>query len=53
LRLPIVRLTAPDVPAPFSPELERLLYPTADAIAAAARKLCSDRREVRALRMPR
>jgi acetoin:2,6-dichlorophenolindophenol oxidoreductase subunit beta len=39
LKGPIVRLTAPDVPVPFSPQLERLMYPTADAIAAAARKL--------------
>src|SRR3569833_2292429 len=38
LRGPIVRLTAPDVPVPFSPALERLLYPTADRIAEAARK---------------
>jgi pyruvate dehydrogenase E1 component beta subunit len=41
LKGPIVRLTAPDVPVPFSPELERLMYPTAEGIAAAARKLCS------------
>jgi acetoin:2,6-dichlorophenolindophenol oxidoreductase subunit beta len=37
LRFPIVRLNAPDVPVPFSPELERLMYPTADSIAAAVR----------------
>jgi acetoin:2,6-dichlorophenolindophenol oxidoreductase subunit beta len=36
---PVVRLTAPNVPVPFSPDLERLLYPTADGIAAAACKL--------------
>jgi pyruvate/2-oxoglutarate/acetoin dehydrogenase E1 component len=40
LRAPIVRLTAPDIPVPFSPDLERLMYPTSDTIAAAARKLC-------------
>jgi pyruvate/2-oxoglutarate/acetoin dehydrogenase E1 component len=40
LKGPIVRLTAPDVPVPFSPALERLMYPTVDDIAAAARKLC-------------
>lgn len=41
LKAPIVRLTAPDVPVPFSPYLERLMYPTAESIAAAVRKLCS------------
>mgnify|MGYP001451743329 CR=1 FL=1 len=40
LKAPVVRLTAPDVPVPFSPELEKRLYPTAGAIATAARKLC-------------
>lgn len=39
LKAPIVRLTAPDIPVPFSPDLERLMYPTAESIAAAARKL--------------
>lgn len=39
LKKPVARLTAPDVPVPFSPKLERLLYPTADAITAAARKM--------------
>lgn len=42
LKAPIVRLTAPDVPVPFSPALERLLYPTEERIAAAIRKLCSE-----------
>ena len=41
LQAPIVRLTAPDVPVPFSPALERLMYPTAESIATAARKLCA------------
>lgn len=41
LKAPIIRLTAPDIPVPFSPDLERLMYPTADSIVAAARKLCS------------
>jgi pyruvate dehydrogenase E1 component beta subunit len=36
---PVVRLTAPNLPVPFSPDLERLLYPTADGIAVAAAKL--------------
>lgn len=39
LKAPIMRLTAPDVPVPFSPALERLMYPTSDDIIAAARKL--------------
>ncbi len=40
LKAPIVRLTAPNLPVPFSPHLERLMYPTPDSIAAAVRKLC-------------
>lgn len=40
LKAPIVRLTAPDLPVPFSPKLERLMYPTAERIVAAARTLC-------------
>ena len=39
LRAPIVRLTAPDVPVPFSPVLERLMFPTSERIAAAAQAL--------------
>lgn len=35
LRAPIVRLTAPDVPVPFSPYLEPLLYPSAERIIVA------------------
>lgn len=42
LLAPPVRLTAPDVPVPFSPHLERLLYPTAEAIAAAARSVADN-----------
>jgi len=42
LRGPVIRLTAPDVPVPFSPELERSMYPSAERIVAAARLLCSD-----------
>ncbi|WP_116810879.1 alpha-ketoacid dehydrogenase subunit beta [Steroidobacter cummioxidans] len=41
LKAPIVRLTAPDIPVPFSPHLEQLMYPTMESIAAAARKLCA------------
>jgi pyruvate dehydrogenase E1 component beta subunit len=36
LKAPPVRLTAPDVPVPFSPDLERLMYPTAERITSAA-----------------
>lgn len=42
LKARIVRLTAPHVPVPFSPELERLLYPTTDGIVGAARQLCEE-----------
>lgn len=40
LKAPVIRLTAPNIPVPFSPYLERLMYPTAERIAAAARELC-------------
>jgi len=43
LRGPIIRLTAPDVPVPFSRDLECLMYPTADKIVAAGRRLCRQR----------
>lgn len=39
LRAPILRLTAPNMQIPFSPALEAQLYPTADKIAAAIRKV--------------
>lgn len=39
LKAGIVRLTAPDIPVPFSPALEQLMFPTADGIAAAVRQL--------------
>lgn len=38
LRAPIARVVAPDVHPPFSPSLERLMYPTAERIAGAVRK---------------
>jgi len=38
LRKPIQRLTAPDVHIPFSPALERCLYPTKDSITRAVRR---------------
>ena len=40
MKAPILRLTAPAVPVPFSPDLEKLMYPTTDTIVAGARKLC-------------
>lgn len=40
LLAPVVRLTAPDVPVPFSPHLERLMYPTTETIVAAVARLC-------------
>jgi acetoin:2,6-dichlorophenolindophenol oxidoreductase subunit beta len=39
LRAPIVRVVAPDVHPPFSPAIERLMYPTADRIADAVRSV--------------
>jgi pyruvate/2-oxoglutarate/acetoin dehydrogenase E1 component len=39
LRKPIIRLTAPDVQVPFSPELEKALYPTQEQIVAAVKRL--------------
>jgi pyruvate/2-oxoglutarate/acetoin dehydrogenase E1 component len=39
LSAPIVRLNAPDIPVPFSPDLERLMYPTTERIVEAAKKL--------------
>ena len=39
LDAPIMRLASPDVPIPVSPELGKLTIPTAEDIAAAARKL--------------
>lgn len=46
LKRPIVRLTAPDVPVPFSPDLERLLYPTSDRIISAALHQCQRQGEL-------
>jgi acetoin:2,6-dichlorophenolindophenol oxidoreductase subunit beta len=43
LKAPIIRLAAPDIPVPFSPFLEQLMFPNAERIMAAARKLCSRR----------
>jgi pyruvate dehydrogenase E1 component beta subunit len=39
LRRPIQRVTTPDVNIPFSPALEKPLYPSAGRIAAAARRI--------------
>lgn len=38
LRAPIIRVTAPDMQIPFSPALEKQMYPTRDSIGAAIRK---------------
>lgn len=35
LKAPVLRLTAPDIPVPFSPELERMMYPTVQSIVEA------------------
>jgi acetoin:2,6-dichlorophenolindophenol oxidoreductase subunit beta len=39
LKAPILRLTAPNVPVPFSPDLEKLMYPTAESISEAVMTL--------------
>jgi len=39
LKKPIVRVTTPDVPVPFSPALEKPLYPSREGIAAAIERL--------------
>ncbi len=39
LRKPIVRVATPDVPIPFSPALEKPLYPSREGIAAAVKRL--------------
>jgi len=39
LKKPVLRLTTPDVVIPFSPALEKPLYPGQDAIVAAIKKL--------------
>jgi 2-oxoisovalerate dehydrogenase E1 component beta subunit len=38
---PIIRVTAPDTPVPFSPPLEEFFLPNADKVVAAARKLAA------------
>jgi 2-oxoisovalerate dehydrogenase E1 component beta subunit len=38
---PIMRVTAPDTPVPFSPPLEKAFLPDADKITAAARQLAA------------
>ncbi len=39
LKKPVKRVVTPDVPIPFSPPMERPLYPNKDSIAAAVRAL--------------
>lgn len=39
LDAPVVRVTAPDTPIPFSPELEKAFLPDAPRVVAAARRL--------------
>jgi pyruvate/2-oxoglutarate/acetoin dehydrogenase E1 component len=47
LKAPIIRLTAPDVPVPFSPVLENLMYPKVGNIVEAVKKLCQHSRHAR------
>ncbi len=44
LRAPIARVTAADVPIPFSPALERFIEPTQEKIEAAVREVLGARR---------
>lgn len=46
LKAPVVRLTAPSVPVPFSPDLERLICPSIENIVAAARRQFGQKRRV-------
>jgi hypothetical protein len=39
LKAPLSRVTLPDVPAPVSPALEEVYYPTADSIVTAVEKM--------------
>ncbi len=43
LRAPIVRVATPDTQIPFSPALEKQLYPSRDGIAAAVRRVLGAR----------
>jgi 2-oxoisovalerate dehydrogenase E1 component beta subunit len=38
---PIVRVTSPDTPVPFSPPMEEFFLPNAQKVAEAARKLAA------------
>jgi pyruvate dehydrogenase E1 component beta subunit len=43
LRAPVIRLTAPDVHVPFSPPLERSLFPNVEKIQGAVHAVLADR----------
>jgi pyruvate dehydrogenase E1 component beta subunit len=42
LRAPILRVTRPDIPTPFSKPLEDAITPTAERICAAVRQVMKD-----------
>jgi pyruvate/2-oxoglutarate/acetoin dehydrogenase E1 component len=46
LKAPIVRLTAPDMQIPFSPALEKQMYPSKDGIVDAVRRVTGQARLV-------
>lgn len=48
LRGPVLRVTTPDTHLPFSPHIEKPLYPSVDRIVAAARQLMGVRQSVEA-----
>ena len=43
LKAPILRVTTPQLPIPFSPALEKGFYPTADKVASAVRRVLGER----------
>lgn len=40
LRAPVIRVTAPDMQIPFSPALEKELYPSKEKVSEAVRRVC-------------
>jgi pyruvate dehydrogenase E1 component beta subunit len=51
LRSPVVRVTRPDIPVPFSKPLEDTITPTADKVIAAVRRVMDPRPKSTAARL--
>ena len=51
LRSPVVRVTRPDIPVPFSKPLEDTITPTADKVIAAVRRVMDPRAKSTAVRL--